>query len=274
MKLLVTVQKCVYLWCFLSIAVLHSVSAGGAYCAKTARARAAALGLEYPGVHGAPDLSAPAHHVMHPRTYSSGTFAEPNRDSHRYNQPRGSPYDDMMYEQVQPRSSDGFLLSRGTSVPHGHNSFPRGLSVRTPESNFEEVKYAAPSQLGPMTLNPRSHTNLLPFVYSKHDLGVDESAPNGRYAPLSEFPVPQSWGHSTYNSPTWNTPRRDSPVFYSSRLFSKDRVRNRAPVYGRRKMIWFPGQLGSQPPKVLNTKLFVPGKTVLKNTRPDFKIVP
>ncbi|KAM7421259.1 hypothetical protein PAMA_015421 [Pampus argenteus] len=63
-----TAGMVVLLLVFLSAVVLHSVAAGGVYCAKTARARAAAMGLDYPGVHGAPDLLGQAHVGMQPRT--------------------------------------------------------------------------------------------------------------------------------------------------------------------------------------------------------------
>ncbi|XP_013874034.1 uncharacterized protein LOC106524679 [Austrofundulus limnaeus] len=267
----VTVQKSVYLWCFLSITVFHSVSAGGAYCAKTARARAAALGLEYPGVHGAPDLSAPVHH--HPTTFSYAPFADPNMDFRVYDQPRESPLD-IMYKQVDPRS---FLQGHGTSVPRSYNSFPRELLDRAPESSFEEVKHVAPSLFGAMTLNPRSHMNSPPFVYTKHDLVVDESAPNRHGVPSSGLAPPQSRDHpADESSPARNTQGRRVPLFHSSRLSSKGGAKLGAPRYGRWKMIQFPRQPHLQLPNVLNSKPFFTGKTILnsvRKTRPDFKIM-
>ncbi|XP_037532764.1 uncharacterized protein LOC119409930 isoform X2 [Nematolebias whitei] len=284
MKLMVTVQQCVYLWCFLSTAVFHSVSAGGAYCAKTARARAAALGLPYPGVHGAPDLSAPTHHEMQrPGTFSYGAYAEPHMDWGIRDQPRASPFHDVMYKQVHPRGSEGllqnrgsqgFLQNRGSQFPHGYSGFPRRLPVRTPESSFEEVKHAAPSQLSASTLNPRSRAHSLPFAYGAHDLGVDESAPNRHGVPLSRLPLPRSWGHpADKKHQTKKGSGRKVPFFRSSRPSKKGKGKKRAPVRGRWKMILLPVHLGQHLPKLINSKEFVPGKAVVQ-TRPDYNCDP
>lgn len=187
-------------------------------------------------------------------------------------QPRASPFHDVMYEQVHPRGSEGFLQSRGSQFPHGYSSFPRRLPVRTPESSFEEVEHAAPSQLSASTLNSESRTHSLPFVYRAHDLGV-ESAPNGHGEPLSGLPLPRSWGRSADKHQTKKGPRRKVSSFHSSRPSKKGKEKKRAPVRGRWKMILLPVHLGQHLPKLVNSKEFVPGKAVLQ-TRPDYNCDP
>ncbi|KAK0131482.1 Granulocyte colony-stimulating factor receptor [Merluccius polli] len=58
---------------------LDPAAAGGIYCAKTARARAAALGLDYPGIHGAPGLDDTGQYGVH--DHPPGSYLH---DNHRY----------------------------------------------------------------------------------------------------------------------------------------------------------------------------------------------
>ncbi|CAL8288465.1 unnamed protein product [Merluccius merluccius] len=57
--------------------MLKPAAAGGIYCAKTARARAAALGLDYPGIHGAPGLDDTGQYGVH--DYLPGSYRHDNR---------------------------------------------------------------------------------------------------------------------------------------------------------------------------------------------------
>ncbi|XP_045899815.1 uncharacterized protein LOC123967684 [Micropterus dolomieu] len=212
---------------FLSVIVLQSVSAGGVYCAKTARARAAALGLDFPGVHGAPDLYGrqtvygPAHHGMYPSTvpfrpqlyYNSDRVkTELNTAPYRQSLLGVRSLDGRIHKQLHPRSSESsFRLSHGTYNPVQSEyttdqalSFPRGQSVINHQSNFE-VKHVAPPTLSeapgqPDSMNwyPQGRNKLHSFAYNDHDLVVDESVPNGRGMSLSRFYLPQSQVHSTY----------------------------------------------------------------------------
>ncbi|CAI5663542.1 unnamed protein product [Oreochromis niloticus] len=191
---------------FLSTVVLHSVSAGGAYCAKTARARAAALGLDYPGVHGAPDLSGPAHHGIPPHPYNHEWFETvPNMATPQQNRPT---FNNVRHRQANLGTSDGFLMTHGTYRPvqseyatkpvHG---FPREQSVSNRGSSFKGVKRVAlptladaPGQFDLVNRDPQGHS----VVYSEHDLVVDESVPNRRGIFRHALSLPQSWGHGAY----------------------------------------------------------------------------
>ncbi|XP_015831874.3 uncharacterized protein [Nothobranchius furzeri] len=202
MKLLGTVQKWLHLWCFFSIAVLHSVSAGGAYCAKTAQARAAALGLEYPGVHGAPDLSSPAHYVKQPSTFSYDQMAHTphNMGVYSHHQPEESPFD-MTYQQFHPRSSDGILPShdaymkvRGRSRTNPMLGVPTGQSPGMPESSFEEVyshhqPEESPFDMTYQQFHPRSSDRILP----SHDAYMKVRG-RSRTNPMLGVPTGQSPG--------------------------------------------------------------------------------
>nr|XP_015831874.2 uncharacterized protein LOC107396618 [Nothobranchius furzeri] len=239
MKLLGTVQKWLHLWCFFSIAVLHSVSAGGAYCAKTAQARAAALGLEYPGVHGAPDLSSPAHYVKQPSTFSYDqmTHTPHNMDIYSHHQPEESPFD-MTYQQFHPRSSDGILPShdaymmvRGRSRTNPMLSVPTGQSPGMPESSFEEVKPVPLSQLDLTT----------PQGYKEYDLDVDQSAPNRHGMPRRRPFWPLRWSHAIKG-----TLRKVAP--------SPHPKMSRAPMNGYWKMFRFPHHLAQHLHKHLDSK--------------------
>lgn len=255
---------------------------------SSAVARAAALGLDYPGVHGAPYLYGPAHQGMHPstmpvrpRTYNNNdrelAGTEPNMASYRENQPGVRSLDDRMHKQAHPRNSEStFLLSHGAYNPVQSEyttdqvlSLPRGQSVVNRKSNFEEVKHVAPPTLAeapgqPDLVNwdPRGRNKPLSFVYNEHDLVVDESVPNRRGMSLSGLPLPQSRGHGSYHRGlTGYGLGREVPVLGSSRFTNKDHVRamtSRGPAVGRLKGFRFPGHLAHPPHRSLNVKRFVP----------------
>ncbi|XP_074540081.1 uncharacterized protein LOC141801080 isoform X2 [Halichoeres trimaculatus] len=211
---------------FLSTAVLRCASAGGAYCAKTARARAAALGLDYPGTHGAPDLSGPPHNGMYPHTipqsylYNDGGIVEsdPNVASYRQNQPGFGPIDDRMYRQSHPMRFEPTLLP--------------SRDIYNPEYN--------PNQ-GPSF--PRARHNKPPqSVQNGHDLVGDESVPNRRGMSLSGPPLPQSRGRATYQR--GYGPGRGVPVLGSAGLANKEHGREMN--VSRLKKTRIPGRV-SQP---------------------------
>ncbi|XP_051262524.1 uncharacterized protein LOC127367045 isoform X1 [Dicentrarchus labrax] len=291
---------CVPLVVFLSSIVLHSVSAGGVYCAKTARARAAALGLDYPGVHGAPDLYGPAHHGMQrdtmpfrrqPYNNNGRELAETelNMASYGENQPGVRSLDDRIHKQASPRSSESaFVLSHGLTSPvqseYTTNQvlrLPRGQSVINRKSNLEEVKHIAPPTLAEapgqsdlVNWDPQGRNKPLSFVYNENDLVVDESVPNRRGMSLRGLPPPQSWGHGTYRRGlTGYGLGREVPVLGSSAFSNKDHVRamtSRGPADGRLRRISFPGHLAQPLHRSLNVKQFVQGNPVLRHmTKPQ-----
>ncbi|XP_074540080.1 uncharacterized protein LOC141801080 isoform X1 [Halichoeres trimaculatus] len=243
---------------FLSTAVLRCASAGGAYCAKTARARAAALGLDYPGTHGAPDLSGPPHNGMYPHTipqsylYNDGGIVEsdPNVASYRQNQPGFGPIDDRMYRQSHPMRFEPTLLpSRDIYNPEYNPnqgpSFPRARSVINHHSDFEQVKHVAPRAPGRpdlVHLNPHSHNKPPQSVQNGHDLVGDESVPNRRGMSLSGPPLPQSRGRATYQR--GYGPGRGVPVLGSAGLANKEHGREMN--VSRLKKTRIPGRV-SQP---------------------------
>ncbi|XP_041648764.1 uncharacterized protein LOC121513230 [Cheilinus undulatus] len=227
---------CVPLLVYLSIVLLQRVSAGGAYCARTARARAAALGLDYPGVNGAPDLSRPPNNEMHPRsisqTYYYNEQAEigPNLASYGQNHPGLRPLDDSIHKKAHPMSF--------TSLPRSYNpghtthqglSFPRGRSAINHRSNFEQVNHVAPeasSQHNLVHLNPQGHSKPPSFVNNGHDLVVDESVPNSRGVYVSGPPLPHGRGRAPYQRV--DSPGRAVPVLGSARFANKEHIRGPA----------------------------------------------
>lgn len=261
----------------------------------SAVARAASLGLDYPGVHGAPDIYGPAHHEMHPGTMPFRPLpylndpelaeTEPNMTSYRQNQPGVRSLDARMHNQAHPRSSEStFLLSHDTYSPVQSEydtdqalSFPRGWSVINRKSNFEEVKHVAPPQTlseapgQPDLVNwdPQGRNKPLSFVYNEHDLVVDESVPNRRGMSLSGLPLPQSRGHGTYRRGVSGYGLgREVPVLGLSRFANKDRVRAMT-SRGRLKRIRFPVHLAQPLHGSLNVKQFVQGNPVPRHlTKP------
>lgn len=259
----------------------------------SAVARAAALGLDYPGVHGAPALSGPAHDGMHtgampfwPQPHNSNNRelaeTEPNMASYIQNQPGVRSFD-RIQKQAHPRSSEStFLPSRGTYSQVQSEYIadqvlrpPRGQPVISHKSNFEEVKHVAPLTVAVapgrsdlVNWDPQGRNKPLSFVHNEHDLAVDESVPNKRGVPLSGLPLPQSRGHGTYRRGlTGYGLGRQAPVHGSSGFTDKDRVRamtGRAPAVGGLKRIWFPGLLAQPLHRALNVRQFVQGNPVLR----------
>ncbi|XP_047455041.1 uncharacterized protein LOC125016544 isoform X2 [Mugil cephalus] len=264
---------CTLLVLFLSTIVLGSVSAGGVYCAKTARARAAALGLPYPGVHGAPDLHTPAHHEMHPQSYYKNDHelaeTEPNMATYLQHQPGGSPFDEAMHKRAHPRSPDRFLLSHGSYSPSEYITdrelvFPRGQWDSDLTPTFEEVKRVAlstpaeaPSQADLVNWDPQGRYKPFSFVYNEHDLAVDESGPNRHGMSLSRLRLPQSMasrGHGAHQK----DPSRyvlGSPHFINKG--SGGATPGRGPAFGPGGRIGFSSQLAQHPHRSLNVKPFV-----------------
>ncbi|XP_062255690.1 uncharacterized protein LOC133965249 [Platichthys flesus] len=257
-----TAEMCVPLVVLLSVVLLGSVSAGGFYCAKTARARAAALGLDYPGVHGAPEFSGPAHHEMHPDTMPlrprlyEGTDpyldeGESHVASDGHAQHQVGSFNDAAHQQAHPKSSDSTsLMSHGAYNPvqSEYTSFPRGQTDSNHNSNFEEVKHVAPPKLfrasGQSDLanwDPQGRGESLSFVDNKHNLVFDESAPNRRGMSLTGLTPPRSRGHGTYHRGlTGFGPSREILVLASSHFPSKGHARamiNRSPAFGRQGKI-------------------------------------
>ncbi|XP_018555394.1 uncharacterized protein LOC108899440 [Lates calcarifer] len=275
---------CVPLVVFLSALVLHSVSAGGAYCAKTARARAAALGLDYPGVHGAPDFyeMQPGTMLLRPQPYENNDpesdKTEPNMASYRQTQPEVRLLAVSAHKQAYPRRSESAL---GTHNPVRREyttnqvlSFPRGQSVSNRKSNFEEVKHVAPQTrvkapgLSDLVYwDPQGRSKPFSFVYNKHDLVVDESVPNRRGMSLSGLPLPQSQGHGTYQRGlTGFGLGGEVPVLASSRFPNKGHVRamtGQTPVFGRQRIV-LRDRLPQSFLRNLNVRQFVQGNPVLR----------
>lgn len=176
-------------------------------------ARAAALGLEYPGVHGAPDLSSPSASLMHPKTFSFDDLAPSEYSMNLYegNELVEAPSEYPLYTKFQPMGFGRFPLSHGPfmQASRGHTAdqmlgFPRGQSVREPESSLE-VKHVAPptltkarSRADSMNLRPQGRRNPLLFSQSEHNPAGDESAPNRYGMALTEFAPLRSLGRAAY----------------------------------------------------------------------------
>lgn len=258
----------------------------------SAVARAAALGLPYPGVHGAPDFQTPAHHVMHPGTlqprpqpYENNHLksgeTESNTVLYRRNQPAVRTLDDRAHAQAHAGSSEStFLLNHGTYSPvqseytiNQAPSLPREHSAGDRISDFEQVKHAAPSarveapgQPDLVNRDPQGRSKPLSFVYNKLDLAVDESVPNRRGMSPSGLFLPRSRGHSTYQrGPTGFGLGREVPVLASPRSTSKGHIRRttgRSPVIGRWERMRFPEHVIQSLHRNLNVKPFVQGKPI------------
>lgn len=237
--------------------------------------------MDYPGVHGAPDIYGPAHHGMHTGTmplrsepYNDHELdvAEPIMVSYRQNQPGVISLDDGIHKQAHPWGSEPtFLQSQSTYNPFQseHTSdqvlgFPRGHSVINRKSNFEEVKHVAPPNLAEaLGWDPQGRNKPLSFVYNEHDLVVDESVPNRRGVSLSGLSRPQSRGHAAYlRGLAGQGPGRKVPALRSSGFTSKDHVRammSQRPAVSRLKRIRLPGP---------TVKQFVQYKPIRHMTKP------
>ena len=195
---------------------------------------------------------------MRPRLYEGRDpyldEGEPDVASDGHHQHHVGSFHDGARQQAHPRSSESTsLLSRGAYNPvqSEHTSFPRGQTDSNHNSNSEEVKHVAPPTLfqasGQSDLanrDPQGRGESPSFVYNKHNLVFDESAPNRRGMSLSGLPPPRSRGHGTYHRGlTGFGPSREVPVLASSRFPSKGHVRaviNRSPSFGRRGKIRLP----------------------------------
>ncbi|XP_014843396.1 PREDICTED: uncharacterized protein LOC106918289 [Poecilia mexicana] len=272
MEITMTVQKCVLLRWLLCTAVLHSVSAGGAYCAKTARARAAALGLAYPGVHGAPALSSPAIGLWHPSTFSFDDLPPTESNMNSYEDDHNEAPSD------KPR-----YIGTHTRFPFSHGPFPeasrgqmadqilgvpRGLLDRRPESSLEEVNHVAPPTLvkapsrpDPMNLHPQGRRKPFLFSRSKNNPAGDEFAPNRRGMPLTGHAPPLTLGHAAYQSGI----NPEVPLLHSARFFQ--RRHGWAPVRGFWKVVKRPGHLAKNPRRRLGVRPLIQGRAILQGLR-------
>lgn len=249
------------------------------------------MGLEYPGVRGAPDLYGPAHYEMHhgimplsPYLHNSGPelaeiepiIAHPVRY-----------LDDGAHEQAHPwRSESTFQLIHGAYNPvqreHATErvlSFPRRQPVSKSKSNFEEVKHVAPStwaetpgQPELMNWQHQGHTEPLPFVYNEHDLVFDVSVPNRHAMSLNRLPLPQSRGHGTYQGLLTGYDfgfRREVPVLGSSHFVNQPHraMTRRGPMSATRETfpIWFPAHHARLQRRSVNNKLRLQDNPFLKH---------
>ncbi|KAF3692180.1 hypothetical protein EXN66_Car007856 [Channa argus] len=261
----------VLLVAFLSTVVLHSVSAGGAYCAKTARARAAALGLDYPGVRGAPDLHGAAPFRRHPSTVPLrpnlyGNYDpdlaenEPNIPYYRPEYPGLRSSDGRAHKQAYPQTSES-TFSYGTYDPVQSEyatkqllSFPRGLPVR----NHDEVKQVSPPTWA-------SAPKLLPFVYNEHDNVFDASVPNRHAMSFSSLALPQIRAYgANQRGLTGHSLGRVAPVLGFSNFNNQPHIRamsRRGPMFVRWPRPWFSPDYAQLQQRNFNVKQFVQGNT-------------
>lgn len=200
-------------------------------------ARAAALGLEYPGIYGAPDLSSPAAGLMHSKTFSfdNPAAAEPNTNSYRDIQVVGAPFDPTLYRQVLPRASGGFQLSHdpylqasrrhlADQMPH----FSQGQFFGEPESSMEAVGHIAPPTLAEApsrpylaTWHPQGHRGLLLSVHNERNPPGEKYAPQKRGLPYAGLSSLLSRIHASYHGGI--NPERAVPIPRSARLSHRKR---------------------------------------------------
>lgn len=232
---------------------------------------AAALGVDSSGVHSAAHYGPPTGPLpSRPQPYNRNDHGQgavkPLMASHGQTHPGVKSVGDRVYKQAHPRGSESTRsLSRGTSNPVQSKytadpvpRLPRGRSVINRKSHFEEVKLAAPpvppaapGRPNAARWDPQGQTKPGLFVYRKHDLVDDESAPNRHGVFRSGFSLPRSWSHGPYQRGLTGygpgrkvaAPRSDLPVM------------NRGPV-DRMKRIWVPS---------MNLKQFGQGNPVIKH---------
>lgn len=169
----------------LSAAWLCCASAGGAYCAKTARARAAALGLHLPGVHhrgtdlselppysalrpqaSPPPLHHHHHHHQHYRLFQNNPQPPASGYNTLYNLPKDIPrFQPAGYDAAAVRANP--LLSRLSG----------GDPLNDRQSNFAQVKRVA----GPISrTQPPGRANFVDRSSESQRSGL-QFAYNGRY---------------------------------------------------------------------------------------------
>ncbi|XP_035606601.1 uncharacterized protein LOC118367346 [Oncorhynchus keta] len=208
---------------YLSSLLIGSVFAGGSWCANTARARAAALGLVLPRTQFVPSSLRPTRHrsfdprKTHYENNDGPKEAEFEPSLLRNSKIQGDGYPtDWAYGQVfargfQPKpyspnyhGSDPSLAD--SSVSHSVYT-PKGELVSSHKPNFEQVKNSA----------PRSNVMVAPgqFEYSdKVDIRnyykpvVVQPFPSRRRTTQSVVPRPQSRGAVPYGkSILWSWPQ-------------------------------------------------------------------
>lgn len=239
--------------------------------------------MDYPGVHGAPDLYRPAHDGVHTSTLRSHpglAEAEAYVASNRRNRPGVRSLD------VGPRSSASTLpLSHNSPVQREYTAdhvlrSPRGESVINRESDFEEVNHVAPPTLAEapgqpdlVKWDPQGRTKPLSFVYNHHDLVVDGSVPNRRGVSLRGLPLPRSLGY--HRGLAGYRLSREVPVLGSSGFTDKAHVRamtGQAPAVSGPKRIRLPVHLAQPLHRRLNVRQFVQGNPVLRRmTKPKIR---
>ncbi|XP_072317038.1 uncharacterized protein [Eucyclogobius newberryi] len=184
-----------------SAAWVHYVSAGGAYCAKSARARAAALGLDYPGVRGAPNLSGP------PPYSAQNPHAPHHRRSQNNPQPPAMNYNTFYQPPKEfPHFHPAGYGSHTRVQSNLLSSLSRGEPLNSRWSNFEQVK-----RVGPLTEKQppgqddlvqrasESHKIPFPFVYNRPSVSGDAPVPNRHgVRGASRLPVPNIPGFGVY----------------------------------------------------------------------------
>ncbi|CAL1610288.1 unnamed protein product [Knipowitschia caucasica] len=186
----------------LSSALIHTVSAGGAYCAKAARAQAAALGLNYPGLHGAPDLSGPPpYSAQHPSVLQHQP-SQPNLQSPLVN------YEPFFFPpRVDPRSRPAAYGGHRLNQFNPLTSFSRGEPWNNQRPDLEpmmrvdpltETQPSGQDQLvGPWGLD--GEKKQFPFVYDGPGVAVDASvlSRNG-ISKVNGLPLPSIPGYGVY----------------------------------------------------------------------------
>ncbi|CAB1333558.1 unnamed protein product [Coregonus sp. 'balchen'] len=171
---------------YLSVLLIGCVIAGGSWCAKMARARAAAMGLDLPRTQFVPYHLRPTRHGKTTENNDGPKEAEFQHNG----KIQGDGYpSDWAYEQVFPRGfqpkpstlnhygSDPSLAD--SSVSHSSHT-PRGEFISSHKPNFDQVKNSA----------PRPNVMVAPgqFEYSEK---VDI---RGYYKPIVVQPVPSRHG--------------------------------------------------------------------------------
>lgn len=191
-------------------------------------ARAAALGLHYPGVYApAPPGTRPSRRLLGPQPYQDGRplwkETGPDAASHANRQPDVRSPDGRPREPTHPWSWRG--ASRPAQRDHAAGrALPRGRSVIYRQPYSEEVKRVvpptaagAPGRPDLVDWRPQGRSRPPSPVYDGRDHAVDESVPNGRDVSVRGLPLPRSGGRGAYpSSIPGRGLARDAPVLRSS----------------------------------------------------------